>query len=304
MSEQQNSEIKEKKWKKILPLAVLALGIILMAVLLWRAFSGSDRTIEEIDLVDVLSEADANHDKTITGDELETIESPTGGEDAKEEEEKPFQLRRHVRPLRCWIRAKLTYEYDDGIYGLGDSLVRFDSLKWLKADDGWYYYQDVVKSGDVITFIRGLNLPSEWTNDIANKEFSVKVTVEAAEARKGEAGWSENSAVGYQSVYNVWSTNPRRKVTESIKRGLMTVKIHEWQRNEDGSITGYQNDKLVVPGAHISKIVRFELRRVLIRSTGDTAQLGLYLGGLFIAVIILRNVIKRHKKEEKAHEEA
>ena len=41
-----------------------------------------------------------------------------------------------------WLRAKITYEFDDGIEGLSDSMLVFSSRKWQKKDDGWYYYDE------------------------------------------------------------------------------------------------------------------------------------------------------------------
>lgn len=207
-----------------------------------------------------------------------------------------------------WLRAKITYEFDDGIKGLSDSMLVFSSKKWQKKDDGWYYYDDYVNRGDKIRFIDAVNIPEEWTNDIINKRFRIIVTVQASEAIVNEEGFNDNKAIHYSESFELWNSGfTNDKSYQIAKSSKSLVKIHEYQLNEDGKEVAYQNDKLVIPGQQISKIVEFEIDKVSFVenvATGDIPILAICLGILLgiAAIIILFNIWKKGRKEEKMDE--
>lgn len=201
-----------------------------------------------------------------------------------------------IQPLKAWIRAKITYEYDDGIRGLNDHLIRFDSRLWKRGNDGWYYYSIPVSSGDKIGFIKGITLPDEWDSDVENKEFSVIVTVEASEVKSGDAGWNKNSSVAYKKDYCLMTSSSSESTINEIRNGGMKVTIKEYQKEEDGSIVPYENDKLVVPGQYVSKIVEFELHKTLIPPTGDHNMLIPYALLSMISIFIIYKKCKLKKE--------
>lgn len=157
----------------------------------------------------------------------------------------------------AWIRAKLVYEYDDGITGLNDSIVSFAD-KWGKSD-GWYYYKMPVGPGDRVRFITGLKIPTSWTSELSDKRFRVIVKVEAAEVAPGDTGWNENSEVVYSKTYDIWSKGYEHDDDVWVEEGHLTVGINEYQLDKDGNEVAYVNDKIVTPGQPVSKIVEFEI---------------------------------------------
>ena len=42
----------------------------------------------------------------------------------------------------------------------------------------------------------------------------------------------------------------------TVKQGNISITLHEYQKNQDGSESEYKNNKIVVPGETVSKIVR------------------------------------------------
>ena len=179
----------------------------------------------------------------------------------------------------AWIRARLTYEYDEGVSGLTDDCIHFsDEDKWEKGDDGWYYYTEPVKNGDTIRFMEGVNIPTEWTNDMMNKKFRIIVQVEASECMDGNQGFVENEKSNYSESFEVWSVGYEKNTgLEISSEGNMKVEIHEYELNSDGKQVPYENDKVILPGQEISKIVEFELTKKTIASdipTGDISILG------------------------------
>lgn len=156
---------------------------------------------------------------------------------------------------RGYIRAKLTYEHDEGVTGLGDDIIDFAN-GWTKKD-GWYYYDKPVAPGDRIRFITCVHCPAEWTNDVENKKFKVIVTAEASEVAPKDTGWDENTDILFTQTFDVWSAGYEHDEDVWIEEGHMTINIKEYQLDENGNEVPYVNDKLIVPGQPVSKIVEF-----------------------------------------------
>lgn len=161
-------------------------------------------------------------------------------------------------PTTAWMRAKLTYEYDDGIKGLSDDLVTFNSDKWKKSGE-WYYYQEPVESGQRIRFIDSVKIPTDWGNDLSDKEFRIIVSVEASEVMKGETGWNENNKSSYAESFDLWNSKYEHGEDVYIDEGSLKVSIHEYELDENGKEVTYKNNKVITPGQKISKIVEFEI---------------------------------------------
>lgn len=156
-----------------------------------------------------------------------------------------------------WIRAKLTYEYDEGVEGLSDHIIDFAD-GWSKTGD-WFYYNSPVKPGSKVRFITGFDVPAYWTEAIQNKNFQVVVTVEVSEVPPSDFGWDNDVDVMYREDFDLWSLGIVQKSDMVITEGKLTVDIHEYQLDGNGKEVPYVNNKLIVPGQHISKIVEFEL---------------------------------------------
>lgn len=158
-------------------------------------------------------------------------------------------------PNIAWIRAKLTYESEgDGFDGLGDEMITFSSDKWKKSGD-WYYYKAPVEDGEKIRFIDGVRIPTEWTNDLDNKTFRIIVTVEVAEVAPGEEDWDENTKAAYAETFELWNNGYTHDEDIYVKEGKLDVRIDEYQLNANGEEVEYENDKIILPGQFVSKIV-------------------------------------------------
>lgn len=95
----------------------------------------------------------------------------------------------------AWVALKLTVDATPGaestmskedaiakVQGLIDAEV--DGAKWVKGDDGVYYYQSIVETGataehifDTLTLVG-----ADWDNDQANMTFSIAVEAYAVQA--------------------------------------------------------------------------------------------------------------------------
>ena len=161
-----------------------------------------------------------------------------------------------ITPNSAWLRAKITYEYDEGLDGLSDKMINFASEKW-KKDGDWYYYSDPVESGQKIRFINGVQLPTEWTSEQSDLGFRIVITVEASEVAKGEDGWDENKEASYSETFELWNNGYEHAEDIYVKEGDIKVTVNEYQLDDDGKEVPYENDKVITPGQHVSKIVEF-----------------------------------------------
>ena len=158
----------------------------------------------------------------------------------------------------AWIRAKLTWEYDAGVTGLDDSLIEFSNDGWSRSGD-WYYYNIPVNPGDKVRLINGVRIPYSWDNKTVDKNFRLIVTVEAGEVAPEDTGWNENTYTVYSQDFTVWSQGYKTDEDIWVKEGKLLVRIKEYQMNKDGKLETYVNDKVVVPGQFVSKIVEIEV---------------------------------------------
>ena len=161
-----------------------------------------------------------------------------------------------ITPNSAWLRAKITYEYDEGLDGLSDKMINFASEKW-KKDGEWYYYSDPVESGQKVRFINGVQLPTEWTSEQSDLGFRIVITVEASEVAKGEDGWDENKEASYSETFELWNNGYEHAEDIYVKEGDIKVTVNEYQLDDDGKEVPYENDKVITPGQHVSKIVEF-----------------------------------------------
>ena len=161
-----------------------------------------------------------------------------------------------ITPNSAWLRAKITYEYDEGLDGLSDKMINFASEKW-KKDGDWYYYSDPVESGQKVRFINGVQLPTEWTSEQSDLGFRIVITVEASEVAKGEDGWDENKEASYSETFELWNNGYEHAEDIYVKEGDIKVTVNEYQLDDDGKEVPYENDKVITPGQHVSKIVEF-----------------------------------------------
>lgn len=151
-----------------------------------------------------------------------------------------------------WMRAKAEYS----LSGMSDQGTTFAS-GWTKGDGDWYYYKDKVELGKEITFIESVTVPTTLTNKESGNKFTVKVFVEAEQAFSGSEGWNANRSADYSQSYSDAAKSDNKNLTFS--QGTIHIAINEYQKDANGNVTAYTDNKSVVPGQKISKIVKIKL---------------------------------------------
>ena len=79
----------------------------------------------------------------------------------------------------CYIRAKFIFEnteekLEDAIYGMDEN--------WTKEKDGYWYYHEILKSGDDIDIFEGIKIPENFSQEAQGGEFSIDIDVDAIQS--------------------------------------------------------------------------------------------------------------------------
>ena len=90
----------------------------------------------------------------------------------------------------CYIRVKLTFNNN---YGLSYTNFFGISDKWELADDGFFYYSDVLETGNIVNFFNGVKIPDDAPNDFV---LSVTTDVEAVQSKNFEPDLEESAPWG------------------------------------------------------------------------------------------------------------
>ena len=153
-----------------------------------------------------------------------------------------------------FLRARLDYTAAKGMSALSDENIVLASGKW-KLDGDYYYYDSPVEPGQTVDFISGVQIPEEWGNIAVGKQFSIVVTAEAAESLPGTTAWNSNQETIYATTYDVMK-GEQKSLGYKVKKGMISLTIKEYELDENGKLKTYENNKVVVPGEEVSKVVK------------------------------------------------
>lgn len=126
--------------------------------------------------------------------------------------EEPFENQYNILPGRniskipriynkgvdCWIRVKLDITEDADwveprLYGISD--------KWIKAEDGYYYYKQVLKEGENVDFFKGFTVPDDLDQDYwQEKAFEIEVNAEAIQCRNFTPDFISRNPWGFVEI--------------------------------------------------------------------------------------------------------
>ena len=101
----------------------------------------------------------------------------------------------------AYLRASIT---------LGDNLSEQQAAEllegivindgWVLAEDGYYYYQSVVKEGESAVLFNEVTIPAAWGNEVADMTITIDVAAEAIQADNFEPEMADGVIVGWNDV--------------------------------------------------------------------------------------------------------
>lgn len=80
----------------------------------------------------------------------------------------------------CYVRVKISFRETEEIteknlFGM--------SGKWMKADDGYYYYKEILKKGKTVDVFQGIEIPENLSQDMAGKSFYLDIDADAIQSK-------------------------------------------------------------------------------------------------------------------------
>ena len=80
----------------------------------------------------------------------------------------------------CYVRAKLLFRELDGI---GAQHLFGISKDWMLADDGYYYYTEILENGENVEIFQGLDIPKDLSKIYEGKTFYLDIDVDAIQSK-------------------------------------------------------------------------------------------------------------------------
>lgn len=80
----------------------------------------------------------------------------------------------------CYVRAKLTFRDmeeigEQNLYGIDET--------WVKADDGYYYYTNILPHGESVDIFEGIKIPTDFSQENEEKIFYIDIDVDAIQSK-------------------------------------------------------------------------------------------------------------------------
>lgn len=69
----------------------------------------------------------------------------------------------------------LAVDLERHIYGLGGS--------WVKKSDGYYYYTDILKTGESTDLFKGIQIPANFPQEAEGSAFHLDISVDAIQSQ-------------------------------------------------------------------------------------------------------------------------
>lgn len=101
----------------------------------------------------------------------------------------------------CYIRVLLTFPEPESsqIQGLSVEQLQGISDRWIYKG-GYYYYPDILNTGDSIDFFKSVSIPSSYKNEYAKKELSLSIQVDAIQSQNFTPDFSSDTPWGTQMI--------------------------------------------------------------------------------------------------------
>lgn len=139
----------------------------------------------------------------------------------------------------CYIRAGIQpSEYDSGL----EEYIFGMSSQWIKAEDGYFYYQEPLKKDMEVELFKGVKIPENFSQDYEGAELHLAINVDAIQSKNFVPDFAADSPWGTVTIVKSKSNGDYTIASyQNIER--QTLKV-EYQ-GESGSLITNENDFFV-----------------------------------------------------------
>lgn len=126
----------------------------------------------------------------------------------------------------CYVRVKITFRDVDG---LDESNLVGMGEKWVKADDGYYYYTEILPHGEAVDIFQAVSIPNDFPQTNEGSTFYIDIAADAIQSKNFAPMFGEASPWG--SV----------EIIECVKEGQYDVSTFKPSDDQSFQIL-YQGD--------------------------------------------------------------
>lgn len=172
-------------------------------------------------------------------------------------EEEPFQDNPTVLPgmmiskiprisnlgYDCYVRAKMEFD----IEGMDESYQELGK-NWFLAEDGYYYYKEVLKHGDATDIFKGIKIPIDFPQEMEEKQFHLEIKTDAIQSKNFDPNFDAGKPWGNVEIQSCKETGPYEINTVTKKDALSVVyqgKSKELFANPDNFFVNFSD---MMPG--------------------------------------------------------
>lgn len=152
----------------------------------------------------------------------------------------------------CYVRARVSLKNTEGLttddlYGISD--------QWVRASDGYYYFKQILKTGDTVDLFKGINVPKDFPQEEEGQKISCIVDAEAIQSQNFTPDFQASSPWGdvkieeckKEGMYDI----------ASFKQGDTQSFLVEYQGDADKLISDpndfFTNFPVILPGDSYSE---------------------------------------------------
>ena len=157
----------------------------------------------------------------------------------------------------CYVRAKIAFRDTNG--EITEKDITGFSKDWYKADDGYYYYKSVLGVKKTAELFKGLDIPTDIPQSMANKTFYMDITVHAIQSKNFTPDY--DMAAPWGSVEIIKQENPNTSdftaFEQSDNRVFEIICKGQSDKIVDGLDKLFDDIPYLMPGDNYSETLKF-----------------------------------------------
>lgn len=164
----------------------------------------------------------------------------------------------------CYVRAKIeltTYPAEgqtETVELTMDEIKGIDTTKWTLKEDGYYYYNGIMKVSDKVDLFTEVDIPTSWTTPNENCKCEIDITAEAVQSEHFTPDMSSDTPWGDTEIEVCERTRDFRKLSEGANSNF----VMSYGKGTQDLIVNrkdlFENFKSMVPGDVVSDYLDIE----------------------------------------------
>lgn len=111
------------------------------------------------------------------------------------------------------------------VYELNDLYLNGISDDWVKAEDGYFYYKNIMKTGETVVFFDSVSFPTEWTEEFSGLTCGLDVTSEAVQSANFTPDFTAEKPWGDTEIELCVHENNGTVTSKTQNKSQMTISL-------------------------------------------------------------------------------